>query len=242
MRYSALVPVKALAQAKSRLAAYLSPQQRERLVLDMLRHVIYTLCDSEIFAQVYVVSADARVLELAQHWGAEALRETQPGHNTALQAAALTILERAAWRLGAYSTWATFRQQYMPGKDEKESLTSLLPDECLLTISADLPLLTQEDLQELIREADHHQIVLAGSSDGTGTNALLTRPPLVIPYLFGPNSLPAYICAARTRQISYTLYQNSHFAFDIDTREDVQKLERMNNTWSRAASYTIGAL
>src|SRR3954468_11230270 len=103
MNYSALVPVKSLAIAKSRLANYLSPYQRETLVLDMLSHVIYTLCDSDIFEQVYVVSSDSGVLELAQHWGAEALWETQPGHNPALQAAAWTILERTIWRRGAHS-------------------------------------------------------------------------------------------------------------------------------------------
>jgi 2-phospho-L-lactate/phosphoenolpyruvate guanylyltransferase len=237
MKYFALVPVKALALAKSRLAEHLSQRQRETLVLDMLYHVVHTLCDSEAFEQVYVVSADSRVLELIQHWGAEALRETQPGHNPALHAAALTILERAAWRQGVHSVWQPFRQQGMVEKANAESTVTRLPDEGLLTISADLPLLTPEDIQALIQEAENHQIVLAGSSDGTGTNALLTRPPLVVPYLFGPHSLPAYIRAARTRQISYALYHHPHLAFDIDTREDLQKLERSARSWSCTASF-----
>jgi 2-phospho-L-lactate/phosphoenolpyruvate guanylyltransferase len=239
MKYSALVPVKSLARAKSRLADHLPRLQREALVLDMLSHVVHTLCESELFEQVYVVSADPRVLELVQHWDAEPMREAQPGHNPALRAAALTILERTAWRQGAYAAWAAFRQPGMMETEERESVLRWLPEQGLLTISADLPLLTLEDIQELLREGENHQVVLAGSSDGTGTNALLTRPPLVVPYLFGPNSLPAYIRAANARRVSFTLYQNPHLAFDIDTLEDVQQLERLDSSWSRAASFAV---
>lgn len=239
MKYSALVPVKTLALAKSRLQDHLSPYQRERLVLDMLEHVIHTLCESEIFEQVYVVSADLKVLEMVQHWDAEPLLETQQGHNPALRAAALTILERAAWREGAFETWARVREQgYVPGHPG-ESLTRLLPNEGLLTISADLPLLTQKDIQALVRQAKDYQVVLAGSSDGTGTNALLTRPPLALPYLFGPNSLPAYVRAAGQQRLGYTLYQSPNLALDIDTFEDVQKLEQFSRAWSRTASFAL---
>jgi len=236
IKYSALVPVKTLAQAKSRLGYHLSPRQRESLVLDMLHHVIHTLCDSEVFEQVYVVSADPKVLELVQHWDAEPLREMQPGHNAALQAAALTIMERAAWREGAYSTWLTLREQDLSHQEQAENARQMLPEEGLLTISADLPLITPGDIQELIRAAEHYQVVLAGSSDSTGTNALLTHPPLVLPYLFGVNSLPAYIRAAHARQLSYTLFQHDHLAFDVDTPEDLQVLEQSSHAWSSIVS------
>lgn len=239
MKYSALVPVKRLALAKSRLAAHLPQRQRKTLVLDMLQHVIGTLCESEVFEQVYVVSADTRVLELVQHWGAEPLRETQQGHNPALQAAAHTIMERAAWRCGAYSAWLTLQEQDWLTKGAGESVMRLLQNEALLTISADLPLLEREDIHALLREASSHQVVLAGSGDGTGTNALLTRPPLVLPYLFGPNSLPAYIRAANVYGVSYTLYQHDHLALDIDTLADLHKLEASGHAWSRMASLAI---
>lgn len=239
MKYSALVPVKSLGLAKSRLAAHLSQHQREMLVLDMLRHVIHTLCESEVFEQVYVVSADARVLELALRWGAEALREAQPGHNPALQAAALTIMERAAWREGLYPTWLTLTRHPVSCHTPDAQVLHMLRDEALLTISADLPLLTPEDLLHLTRLAEHSQVVLAGSSDGTGTNALLVRPPLVLPYLFGVNSLPAYIHAASERQLSSTLYHNAHLAFDVDTPDDLQQLEYRDRAWSALAGFAV---
>lgn len=226
MKYSALVPVKSLGFAKSRLAAHFSQHQREMLVLDMLRHVIQTLSDSDMFEQVYVVSADARVLELALQWGAEALRETQTGHNPALQAAALTIMARAAWRAGLYSTWLALTQSSASQTLPEQQVLQALHQEALLTISADLPLLTQEDIVQLAYQAESAQIVLAASSDGTGTNALLARPPLVLPYLFGQNSLPTYVRAARERQLSYAVYRNAHLGFDVDTPDDVRQLEQ----------------
>lgn len=239
MKYSALVPVKSLALAKSRLASHLSQHQRATLVLDMLQHVVHTLCESEIFEQVYVVSADTYVLELATHWGAEALRETQPGHNPALQAAALTILERAAWREGLYTTWLRLSQYHAAPHVPDEQLLRALHDEALLTISADLPLLTPEDILHLIRLADHAQVVLADSSDGTGTNALLVRPPLALPYLFGLNSLPTYIQAANERQLSFALCHNVHLAFDVDTPDDLCQLEHVERAWSPTASFAL---
>lgn len=222
MKYSALVPMKALALAKSRLAPYLLRERRETLVLGMLHHVVHTLCTSKMFEQVYVVSTDTSVLELARSWGAEPLLETQQGHNPALQEAARTILERIVRRHSAFAAQATFCTS---GKDG-ESASNLPPEEGLLTISADLPLLTLEDIRTLIQQAEQYQVVLASSGDSTGTNALLACPPLALPYLFGPNSLPAYISAARQQHISYTVYHSPNLAFDIDTIEDLRKLER----------------
>src|SRR2546426_10301466 len=88
MSYKALIPVKALSEAKSRLAPYLTQSQRKTLVLDMLRHVLCVLHQSNLLGTISVVSADHEVLQQARTWGAQALIEATPGHNPALQAAA----------------------------------------------------------------------------------------------------------------------------------------------------------
>lgn len=192
MTYRALVPVKALNEAKSRLERHLTLHQRENLVMDMLHHVLQTLRDSELLEQVAVVSPDARVLEQAQAWGAQALMEEQHGHNPALHAAAL--------------------------REKTEGVTALL------TISADLPLLNVCDICTLIEQSERYSIVLAPSQEGTGTNAILMRPPLALPYLFGPGSLQRYLQAVRQRELSYTIHSSPGLAFDIDTIDDLRKL------------------
>jgi 2-phospho-L-lactate guanylyltransferase len=201
MKYSAIIPVKSLSRAKSRLAPSLSQHQRETLVLDMLKHVLRVLRKSELFEHVSVVSADDRVLKQAHIWGARALREEQSGHNPALQAAA------SREKAGGVST--------------------------LLTISADLPLLSTREIQGMIEQSTQYEVVLAPSREGTGTNAILVRPPLVIPYLFGPDSFHNYIEVARQNHLSYTTYHSTGLALDIDTVDDLDELDvlsRSNNT------------
>ena len=192
MTYRAIIPVKSLSEAKSRLATHLTLRQRENLVLDMLHHVLQALLESNVLEQVSVVSSDQRVLRQAQAWGAQAVVEEMPGHNAALHAAALQEL--------AAGTSA------------------------LLTIAADLPLLHPSDIRVLVAQSALYPVVLASSRDGTGTNAILVRPPLAIPYLFGENSLQRYQQAARQWQLDSTIYHSIGLSLDIDTIDDLDDL------------------
>ncbi|HVB72053.1 MAG TPA: 2-phospho-L-lactate guanylyltransferase [Ktedonobacteraceae bacterium] len=205
--YRAIIPVKTLSEAKSRLAPHLTQHQRETLALEMLQHVVNTLRSSETFEVITVVSPDTLVLEKAQLWGAKASIEEQHGHNPALHMAALHDLAEGA---GA-----------------------------LLTISADLPLLTTGDIRSLLERSRRYDLVLAPSTDGTGTNAILARPPLVVPYLFGINSLKRYLRAARQGAVGNTLYQSQGLSLDIDTIEDVQELESAYRGDHKDCPYSI---
>jgi 2-phospho-L-lactate guanylyltransferase len=198
MIIKALIPVKALGAAKSRLATHLTQPQRRLLVLDMLYHVLVALRESRALASIAVVSADPCVLEQARAWGAQALPETQQGHNPALHAAA---------------------------GDERMAGAS-----ALLTISADLPLLRPADIRGMVESLDHSDIVLAASRDGTGTNALLVRPPLAVPYVFGSGSLQRYSEEARARRLTVSIYNSSGTALDIDTIDDLETLWHSANT------------
>lgn len=197
MKHSALIPVKSLITAKSRLAPSLSQHQRERLVMNMLHHVLCVLIDSELFEQVSVVSSDKQVLERAFTWGAQAITEEQHGHNQALYAAAL--------------------------REKKEGVTTLL------TISADLPLLTTQEIYHLFEQSKRYEVVLAQFRDGTGTNAILVHPPLIVPYVFGPDSLQNFLVAARKRHLTYSTFHSIGLAFDIDTIDDLDEVEVLNN-------------
>jgi 2-phospho-L-lactate/phosphoenolpyruvate guanylyltransferase len=68
-------------------------------------------------------------------------------------------------------------------------------------------------------------VVLAASSEGTGTNALLTQPPLAVPYVFGPGSLQRYEEEARMLHLSSTLYKSCTTAMDIDTINDLEMVK-----------------
>ena len=62
----ALVPVKTLDQAKSRLRPFLSPAERQQLVLAMVRDVIHVLSTTPQIAHISLVSGDPAIGQLAQ--------------------------------------------------------------------------------------------------------------------------------------------------------------------------------
>jgi len=109
----------------------------------------------------------------------------------------------------------------------------------LLTISADLPLLAPRDIITMFELSRQSDVVLAPSHEGTGTNALLVRPPLAIPYRFGSDSRARHLEAARERHLSSALYQSYSLAFDIDTIEDVRELERVCPAWREQPKMTV---
>lgn len=95
----------------------------------------------------------------------------------------------------------------------------------LLTISADLPLLDVQHVQDLVQESWDYDVILAPSRDGTGTNALLTRPPLGLPYVFGVGSLQRYQQEIRRRHLRSAIYSSNGFAFDVDTIDDLEEYQ-----------------
>lgn len=96
----------------------------------------------------------------------------------------------------------------------------------LLTISADLPLLDVQHVQDLVQESWDYDVILAASRDGTGTNALLTRPPLALPYVFGMGSLQRYQQEVRRQHLRSAIYSSNGFAFDVDTIDDLEEYQR----------------
>jgi 2-phospho-L-lactate guanylyltransferase len=85
---SAIVPVKTLARAKSRLSALLSAPERRALVLAMLGDVLTALGAARGIDHIGVISADPTVLLLAARHGAEALADHATDLNAALAQAA----------------------------------------------------------------------------------------------------------------------------------------------------------
>lgn len=206
----AVVPVKTLEQAKTRLAGLLTPAERAALCQAMLADVLHALRGAGSLDRVVVVTADAAVGAQARAQGAEVFpeeglgRQVPVGQNVALEAAAAFCQSQGA--------------------------------RALLVVSADVPLLCSETVEVLICRGMHGKsaarvedarVLLAPSSEGTGTNALFQRPPGAIPFLFGPNSLQRHQRAAREQGMPVELFQARELALDIDTPADLQALLRL---------------
>jgi 2-phospho-L-lactate guanylyltransferase len=95
MRLHAIVPVKALERAKSRLAGTLTPPERRLLVTELFGCVLQTLSRS-VVAHSWVVSPDPVVLALAAAHGASPLRDLTSDLNGALEHARSVALAAGA--------------------------------------------------------------------------------------------------------------------------------------------------
>lgn len=192
----AIVPAKTLEQAKTRLAQALSPEERRALSLAMLRDVLSALRGAAHLDGVAVVTADAALAAAARALGAAVIPEQTTGQNTALEA----------------------------GVDYARALGAAE----VLIVSAYLPLLCPATIEQMLAQARENQqsrlVLLAPSHEGTGTNAMLQRPPGVIPFLFGPNSLQRHQQAAAERGVPVELMQARELAFDVDLPADLAEL------------------
>lgn len=92
----------------------------------------------------------------------------------------------------------------------------------LVTLSSDLPFLEIDDIHALL--AAQGDVVIATDRVRIGTNALLIRRPLAIPYRYGGESLAAHKAAAAEAGLTITVIERPGLARDIDTPDDLAEL------------------
>lgn len=83
MKTVAVVPIKGLPHAKSRLSSKLTPTERVTLARDMLAHVLIALQESGVIAAIAVISPQPEELHLPP--GITALPQMQDGLNVLLE-------------------------------------------------------------------------------------------------------------------------------------------------------------
>lgn len=190
----AIVPLKVIKKSKTRLAS-LTPQDRAKLTVAMLRNVLVALRKSRRISNVTVVSADKTASRIARHHGANFLWEgRRPGLNRALRLAIGKLKHRRA--------------------------------KAAMIVHADLPLLTAQDINEFLTRSQGFEIAMVPCKNGTGTNALLLRPPDVIPPAFGIESYKMHLSLAKKRRFRWKVLRIRGIQFDIDDPRDLGKFMR----------------
>ena len=94
MKNLAIVPVKGLAEAKKRLANYLGPSERKRLVLAMLADVLSALHRSRIFVEILIISPDESIEGEAGRNNSSFARQSGTGLNSAVHQAVRLAFEK----------------------------------------------------------------------------------------------------------------------------------------------------
>lgn len=89
-------------------------------------------------------------------------------------------------------------------------------------VAADLPALRPDDVAALLAAARSAAVTAAPDRHGTGTNALVLRPPLVLAPLFGDDSFAAHRDAAARAGLRFRRVIRSGLALDVDTPDDLR--------------------
>jgi 2-phospho-L-lactate guanylyltransferase len=97
--------------------------------------------------------------------------------------------------------------------------------EAALVLTADLPLARPEDIEVILAAAlPAPSAVLVPSHEGTGTNAMLLRPPTALAPRLGPRSLVRHLEQAGRRAVPVRRLALARLALDIDTPRDLAAL------------------
>lgn len=191
----AVVPVKELAHAKTRLAPALTPEARIVLVRAMLEDVMGALAATRGLAGIALVTVDPFAERLALRHGARVLRDgARDGHTGAVSAAA-RLLERESC-----ATMLT-----IPGDVPAVSAGEV---ERVLAAHRASPSFT-----------------IAPAHDRRGSNALALSPPTAVPLAFGNDSFAPHLASARRCGIDPTVVEHvPGLARDVDGPEDLAAL------------------
>ena len=211
-----IVPVKRLAESKSRLAPVLAEEERQALALRFLHGVLGVVhqAQQQLGVAGIVVSPDHGVLALASTYNLTPLQEDSAlppasdyglrvtGYAEPLLNAALEQATTFAIRQGASA---------------------------VLILPADLPLLTLAEVERLWRDSQQlysaRAMVIAPDSREQGTNALLVRPPGALRYQFGPGSFQRHCEQARELGMAWHVHRSTRLGLDVDLPSDIDDLE-----------------
>jgi 2-phospho-L-lactate guanylyltransferase len=93
----------------------------------------------------------------------------------------------------------------------------------VLIVPADLPLLTQADIQEVVsRGVNPPVVVITPDRHHQGTNAMLISPPGLIQYEYGPGSFHRHCAQAEKAGARLEVCERGSVALDIDFPEDLE--------------------
>ena len=79
-------------------------------------------------------------------------------------------------------------------------------------------------------------VVIVPDRHGTGTNALLLRPPTAIAPAFGPGSRERHQSAAEAAGVDHAVVRLPSLELDVDTPEDLAALRASGRLGARTAA------
>jgi len=199
----ALVPLRGLEDAKTRLGAELDPEERLELVVAMATRTLAATRDARGIAGTVLVTADPAAADLATRFGARTLVQRLPGLNAALREA-----RAVAVNLGATAILV------LP-----IDLPAISPG-ALENVLADAADPGATDAASTGGVRDRPLVLAVPDRHGGGTNALLVSPPAAIEPAFGEGSFAAHRAAAAGAGAAFRRHEGP-LTLDVDTGADL---------------------
>ncbi len=200
----AIIPVRGLERAKTRLGEVLDAEERRALVERLLRRTIRAAIVTPGIRAVAVVSPDPEALAMAADAGAVTLPQGGGGLNEGLA-------DGRAWarEIGATALLVVPADLPAIGPTQLERVLVAARDRLAASHAG-------VDRAALV--------VLVPDRAGEGTNLLLLSPPGVVAFRFGPGSRAAHADAAARAGAAY-LELAGPLRLDLDTPDDLLAAE-----------------
>jgi 2-phospho-L-lactate guanylyltransferase len=193
----AVIPVKPLNRAKSRLAEVLSPELRYQFAEIMLRHVLTVVAATPQITGTLVISRDTKALSIARDLGAKTIQESTPSDlNPALERATEVV---RLWGAGA---------------------ALVLPADLPFLTVQDLATIAEMGAFGTVA-------VIATDRERDGTNAMLLRPAGMIPFTYGSRSFERHVIAAKLAGAEVKFYDAPSVQLDVDVPADLEEYNRI---------------
>jgi 2-phospho-L-lactate guanylyltransferase len=97
--------------------------------------------------------------------------------------------------------------------------------QAVLVLPTDLPLLSVDDVVQLIGGEPGPHVAIAPDRHETGTNALFVRPPGLFRYAFGGGSFERHLALAREAGAAVRICRLPGIALDVDGPDDLRLFE-----------------
>jgi 2-phospho-L-lactate/phosphoenolpyruvate guanylyltransferase len=189
-----VIPCKALAHGKSRLAPVLAPDARASLCAWLLRRTLDTAMTFVPSTAVWLVTADAEAVSLAERYGVTAVADPGGGLNVALDAARRAVFDR----------------------DDRV--------EGLLVLPIDLPRLDPAALADATAGGADVAIAGDRRGSGTNVLNLMGAAARHLPFSYGEGSFHRHCNLARRAGHVLRVVANDALAFDLDEPGDWHEL------------------
>jgi 2-phospho-L-lactate guanylyltransferase len=192
MSIDALVPLKRLDYAKTRLASVLDPATRVRVMRALLDHTLEQMKAAPSIRSVTLVSSAAEAASIASEHGVAHFDDRGLPWNDALAAAIA------------------------------EAVTS----DAVAIVSADVPLLTSDDVERFVAALTKGGAVIARATDA-GTNAVAMHPAGAMHTTFGvKGSAARHAELAKQSDLMPVIVDIHGLAHDLDTAADLEEVLR----------------